>query len=158
VTAPGSGLSVEDLAGTVAGLQTQVAELTQRLDEQQPGGPVQPTKLKLRFPDVESWVHGMFLPMFAWRVDGQRWHWCPQWWRHAEAIWRLELLWRSWEAARVKATGMSGWSVEVDRHLPILLGPDGLFRQCRSAELDRDARHVHLTAAVAEPSPAGWWD
>ena len=95
--------------------------------------------------------------MFGWRVDGQRWHWCPQWWRHAEAIWRLELLWRSWEVQRLAATGMSAWSVEVDRHIHELLGDDGPFRQCRNAEDDRGARHADLPPATAEPAPDGWW-
>jgi len=141
----------------VAALQTEVAELTQRLDDQPPAA-APPKPVKLRFPTVEAWVHGMFLPMFGWRVDGQRWHWCPQWWRHAEAIWRLETLWRSWEVARQAATGMSSWSVELDRHLRELLGEDGPFRQCRAAEADRGARHADLPPAVAEPAPTGWWD
>ena len=145
----------EDLAGIVAALKTQVAEITQRLDDQAPTAPVAPARLK--FPHVEAWVHGVFLPMFGWRVDGQRWYWCPQWWRHAEAIWRLELLWRSWEVNRRLATGMSGWSVEVDRHIHELLGEDGPFRQCRNAEDDRDARHTELAPATAEPAPDGWW-
>jgi hypothetical protein len=95
--------------------------------------------------------------MCGWRVDGQRWHWCPQWWRHAEAIWRLELLWRSWEVSRLHATGMSTWSVELDRHLRELLGDDGPFRQCRVAEADRAARHTDLPHATADPAPHGWW-
>lgn len=148
--------STDDLAGMVAALQTQVAELTQRLDDQSPA-PLPQAQAKLTFPTVEAWVHGLFLPMFGWRVDGQRWHWCPQWWRHAEAIWRLELLWRSWEVARLAATGMSAWSIEVDRHLHELLGQDGPFRQCRTAEDDRDARHTDLPPATAQPAPAGWW-
>ncbi|MEJ3743161.1 DUF4913 domain-containing protein [Actinomycetes bacterium KLBMP 9797] len=148
---------IDDLAGMVAALQTEVAELTQRLDDQPPAASTA-KPVKLRFPTVEAWVHGMFLPMFGWRVDGQRWHWCPQWWRHAEAIWRLETLWRSWEVARNTATGMSSWSVELDRHLPHLLGEDGPFRQCRAAEDDRDARHTDLPPATAEPAPEGWWN
>lgn len=148
--------SHDDLAGMVASMQTQVAELTQRLDDQT--SPTQSAPVRLKFPHVEAWVHGLFLPMFGWRVDGHRWHWCPQWWRHAEAIWRLELLWRSWEVNRLSATGMSGWSVEVDRHIRELLGEDGPFRQCRGAEDDRDARHTDLAAATAEPAPEGWWD
>lgn len=148
-------LEHDELAAIVTALQAQVAELTQRLDDQTPAvlpaGPVE-----LTFPSVEAWVHGLFLPMFGWRVD-QRWHWCPQWWRHAEAIWRLELLWRSWEVHRLAATGMSAWSVEIDRHLVELLGPDGPFRQCRGAEDDRDARHIDIPPATAEPAPEGWW-
>jgi len=148
--------SADDLASMVAALQTQVAEITQRLDDQAPATTPQ-ASAKLRFPTVEAWVHGMFLPMFGWRVDGQRWHWCPQWWRHAEAIWRLELLWRSWEVNRLAATGMSAWSVEVDRHIHELLGDDGPFRQCRNAADDRGARHADLPPATAEPAPDGWW-
>ncbi|GGM86305.1 DUF4913 domain-containing protein [Dactylosporangium sucinum] len=150
-------LRPDELPSVVAALQTQVAELTQRLDDQAPTVLTQQAGT-LKFPTVEAWVHGMFLPMFGWRVDGQRWHWCPQWWRHAEAIWRLETLWRSWEAARLIATGMSNWSVELDRQLRELLGEDGPFRQCRAAEDDRDARHAELPPAAAEPAPEGWWD
>ncbi|MFV2101848.1 DUF4913 domain-containing protein [Micromonospora sp. LOL_024] len=146
----------EDLAGMVATLQTQVAELTQRLDDQAPAATEAPAAL--RFPTVEAWVTGLFLPMFAWRVDGQRWHWCPQWWRHAEAIWRLELLWRSWEVSRLAPTGMSGWSVEVDRHIHELLGDSGPFKQCRAADEDRAARHIDLPSATADSAPDGWWD
>ncbi|MFY1633723.1 DUF4913 domain-containing protein [Solwaraspora sp. WMMB335] len=144
----------EDLTGTVAALQNQVAELTQRLDDQTPAT----APAALRFPTVEAWATGLFLPMFGWRVDGQRWHWCPQWWRHAEAIWRLELLWRSWEVNRLAATGMSAWSIEVDRHIHELLGDDGPFRQCRAADDDRAARHTEVASATAEPAPKGWWD
>jgi hypothetical protein len=146
-----------ELQARVEALSAQVEELAQRLDQSTPplGGGVVPG---LRFPDLEGWVRGLFLPMFGWRIDGQRWFWCPQWWRHAEAIWRLELLWRSWEAARLHPLGMSGWSGELDRHKWELLGDGGPFRQCRSAERDRPARHVDLEAAGVEPAPTGWWD
>jgi hypothetical protein len=147
---------LDDLAGQVAVLRSQVDELTQRLDGQAPALAT-PPPAQLRFPDVQAWVNGMFLPMFGWRVDGQRWHWCGQWWRHAEAIWRLELLWRLWEAYRLAATGMSAWSAELDRHLRELLGPDGPFRQCRIAQDDRPARHTDPPTATAEPAPDGWW-
>src|SRR5262249_36438382 len=83
VTSPATTTTAAtDLAGKVAALQTQVAELTQRLDDTAPTAVTQAPP-KLKFPSVEAWVHGLFLPMFGWRVDGQRWHWCPQWWRHA---------------------------------------------------------------------------
>lgn len=146
-----------DLAGAVAALRVRVDELAERVDEVVSASSLNPAP-ELRFAGVEAWVNGLFLPMFGWRVDGQRWHWCPQWWRHAEAIWRLELLWRSWEAARLQPTGMSSWSVEVDRHLHELLGSDGPLRQCRAEEEDREARHVDLPVPTTEPAPEGWWD
>src|SRR5690349_10635881 len=47
------------------------------------------------YPDVEAWVAGWFAPTFARRLGTTRW--CASWWLHAEAIVRLEALWRSWE-------------------------------------------------------------
>jgi hypothetical protein len=150
-------LSGQELQARVQALSVQVEELTQRLDQSGTtvGGGEAP---RLLFPDLEAWVRGLFLPMFGWRIDGQRWFWCPQWWRHAEANWRLELLWRSWEAAKLHPLGMSGWSAELDRHKWELLGDGGPFRQCRAAERDRPARHVELEPAAAEPAPPGWWE
>lgn len=155
MTAPAS---VHDLSAQVQELASQVQELSQRLDQATSAPSVAvaegPT---LVFDRVEGWVTGLFLPMFSWRVDGQRWFWCPQWWRHAEAIWRLELLWRSWEAARLQPTGMSAWSMGLDHHLRQLCGDEGPFRQCRPADSDRQARHVDPDVAVAQPAPANWW-
>lgn len=151
----------EELHAQVQALTGQVEELTQRLDQGSPArasGTAGATDATLRFATVEAWVQGLFLPLFGWRVDGQRWFWCRRWWWHAEAIWRLELLWRSWEAARLQPTGMSAWSVEADRHVRELLGDEGPFRQCRGADGDRPARHVDLEPATAEPAPPGWWD
>jgi hypothetical protein len=151
-------LTAQELAAQVRALHAQVQELTQRLDESVSGPlPGGGAAGKLLFDDVEGWVNGWFLPMFAWRTDGQRWYWCPQWWRHAEAIWRLELLWRSWESARLQPLGMSAWSTELDRHKWELLGDEGPFRQCRTADRDRPARHIELEAATADPAPPDWW-
>jgi hypothetical protein len=150
-----------ELHAQVQALTAQVEELTQRLDQRtatQDLAPADGQGPKLLFGNLEAWVHGLFLPMFSWRVDGQRWFWCPRWWWHAEAIWRLELLWRSWEAARLQPLGMSVWSLEVDRHVRELLGDEGTFRQCRGTDGDRPARHVDLEPATAEPAPASWWD
>lgn len=134
---------------------TQPTDRSLRLS--QAGPDEEPDPPSLLFPDVEAWVQAIFLPMFGWRIDGQRWCWCPQWWRHAEAIWRLELLWRSWEVARLHPTGMSSWSVEFDRHKYELLGEDSPFRQCRADDGDRKAHHSELKPATADYAPPSWW-
>lgn len=58
--------------------------------------------------------------------------WCPQWWKHAEAISRLEALWRAWEFLRLEgATGMSvWWRDHADHHMSVLLSADGPFKGC----------------------------
>jgi hypothetical protein len=83
------------------------------------------------FEVVEDWVDEYFRPMFI-RPLGGEFRWCPQWWRHAEAVSRLTALWRAWEVFRLEpATGIADWLRDhLDHQLPILLGPRGPFFQC----------------------------
>jgi hypothetical protein len=83
------------------------------------------------FEVVEDWLEEYFLPMFI-RPLGGEFRWCPQWWRHPEAVTRLTALWRAWEVFRLEpATGIADWLRDhLDHQLPILLGPRGPFFQC----------------------------
>lgn len=58
--------------------------------------------------------------------------WCPQWWKHAEAISRLEALWRAWEFLRLDGTTGMGvwWRDNTDHHMSVLLSTDGPFKGC----------------------------
>lgn len=58
--------------------------------------------------------------------------WCPRWFVHAEAVSRLEALWRAYESLRLDpATGMSvWWRDHVDHHMRVLMAPDGPFEGC----------------------------
>lgn len=111
------------------------------------------------YPSLEVWVSGYFAPMFLHRVPGNpRVRWCPRWWDHAEAIARLTVLWNGWEAARWEPAAKPGWWLDLDHHLPILLGLDGPFRNCRHTEGTRPGKHEPPTAPDIEPAPPGWWD
>lgn len=147
--------AVDELCELIVPLVAEMQEQTRRLNRQAEAE-VDALTVPLCFPNAERWVKELFLPVFSWRVDGRRWLWCSQWWRHAEAIWRLELLWRSWETARRYPTGMSSWSTELDSHLELLLGDQGPFRLCQ-AEGRRVAQHVDPEPVTAEPAPADWW-
>jgi uncharacterized protein DUF4913 len=105
------------------------------------------------YASAEDWVNGHFLQMYR-RPIGGEFRWCPQWWRHAEAITRLTALWQSWEAMRLQpGTGMVTWLRDcLDHQLPVLLGRSGPFAQCSPQE------HVEPRLAVSEPPPPGWWD
>ncbi|MGV9924740.1 DUF4913 domain-containing protein [Nocardia rhamnosiphila] len=58
--------------------------------------------------------------------------WCPEWWKHTEAIARLDAMWRAWEHLRQDgATGMSVWFLDhADQHMAVLLDPKGPFKYC----------------------------
>ena len=102
---------------------------------------------------VQDWVSEHFIPMYR-RPLGGEFRWCPQWWRHAEAITRLTALWQSWEAMRLQpGTGTANWLRDhLDHQLPVLLGRSGPFAQCSEDE------HISPRIAAADPPPPGWWD
>lgn len=80
--------------------------------------------------------------------------WCPQWWAHAEALSRLEALWRTWEAARLDPLqGIAVWYRDFcDPRLRVLFSPAGPFAQC-TAE-----RHSPGRWLPTVPAPDGHWD
>lgn len=82
------------------------------------------------FADVEAFVRDLLAPTYRREVSprGES-RWDPAWWRHPEAVARLEALWLAWEALRLEgATGMSvWWRDHADYHLTVLMGPTGPF-------------------------------
>jgi hypothetical protein len=59
--------------------------------------------------------------------------WCPEWYRHAQALSRLDSIWRAWEHLRFDpALGMSNWWLHhADPHMRALTDPiDGPFARC----------------------------
>lgn len=74
--------------------------------------------------------------------------WCPEWYRHAEALSRLDSLWRAWEALRWDGgLGMSNWWLHhVDPHMRALLDPvTGPFVNCG------DGHGTHEPLPVMQP-------
>jgi hypothetical protein len=89
--------------------------------------------------------------------------WCPEWWKHPEAV---ERLWAAFEArqqakidAAERADALSDWWLtHWDRHAAILFdGKAGPFRNC-----DRNLGHLHDSDGSAPqrvpyyPPPADW--
>ncbi len=121
--------------------------------EETPNGDPAP---KLYFRSVEVFVGEYLLDLYRRPVASTASTWCAEWWRHAEAIVRLEALWRSWEQLRLDpATGMSVWLRDhADPHMAVLLSSDGPFKGCTEKKhSDRPLRPLPSTAA-----PAGQFD
>ncbi|WP_433656053.1 DUF4913 domain-containing protein [Nocardia sp. CA-128927] len=58
--------------------------------------------------------------------------WCPEWFQHAEAVARLDAMWRAWEHFRLDgSTGLSVWFLDhADPHMAKLFDPKGPFKYC----------------------------
>ena len=90
----------------------------------------------LYYGSVDEFVREFICPVFRRNVgDGQRaeYRWSARWWESAEAIIRLEALWRSWEHLRQDpAVGLSVWLRDhADHHLAVLMSPSGPWARSR---------------------------
>lgn len=144
-----------ELEAQVARLETDVQTALDAVYEpppvaaaDKPAGPVEP-----EYSSLEGWVIEHFAELYARHLGGE-FRWCASWWAHAEAISRLEALWRSWETLRLNPTlGMATWYRDhLDQQLPILLGQSGPFAKCTPD------RHTPARALPIEPSPDRYWD
>lgn len=106
------------------------------------------------FDDLDAFMTRYLAPVVERRVvvgNAAGLPWCPQWWRHPEAISRFYALWRAWETLRISDpdTGMSiWWRDHFDNHFAVLTGEYGPFGKCSP-----DRGHVATAALPIEPAP-----
>lgn len=104
------------------------------------------------FGSVQEWVAGHFALVYRRPVSPAS-RWCASWWDHAEAVCRLEALWRTFEAARLEPLrGMADWYRDLDPQLAVLTSPAGPFAQCTPE------RHSPPRPLPLLPVPPGHWD
>lgn len=108
------------------------------------------------FAAVDQWVSGWLLPMWSRDLHGEASTWCPQWWRHPEAVARLTALWLCWEHLRLDpATGMSSWWRDhADHHLGVLLSSSTVFKGCSP----KGHTDYPLPELPSDPTPEGLFD
>ena len=101
---------------------------------------------ELYFGSTDEFVREFVCPVFR-RSVGEtgraEYRWSARWWESAEAVIRLEAMWRSWEHHRLDpAIGISTWLRDhADYHLSVLMSPTGPFGASRD------------TASVMDPLP-----
>jgi hypothetical protein len=112
---------LQDLAQRVTALEADVEVIGSSMDDLRYGSPLEvsssPEALLSKARDPEEpvapffgslleFVHEGFAPVYC-RATSPLVRWCPTWWDHAEAIYRLEALWRTWELYRLEPR--MGW-------------------------------------------------
>lgn len=109
------------------------------------------------FASVEQFVHGYLARIICRRLGQGTAMWCPEWWRHDEAVIRFDCLWRAFEYFVTDAeTGVSTWWLHhADPHLRALLDPDyGPFALCDPE--DGHARYPMDPLPVRDAPPETW--
>ncbi|WP_324194032.1 DUF4913 domain-containing protein [Nocardia blacklockiae] len=84
------------------------------------------------YESVGEFVENYLSLVYRRNVTGGQRVWCPRWWMHAEAVLRLEAVWRAWEYLRLDSkTGMSTWLLDhADPHMAVLFDRHGPFEYC----------------------------
>lgn len=122
---------------TLAALPQALEEEPAEEEEEENGG--------LVYASLDEFVREFICVIYSRRVGGTGSGrvWRARWWDSAEAVIRLEALWRSWAYFRKDpATGISVWLKDhADHHMAVLMDPDGPFGgeqadedQCRYGE------------------------
>ncbi|MFF0544311.1 DUF4913 domain-containing protein [Nocardia thailandica] len=93
--------------------------------------PVAPENCKYGNP-VEFFVQYLGKVYMRQITDTSDTVWCPDWYRHPEALARVDALWQAFESARNHGgPGMSRWFRDhADWHMERLFDPKGPFKYC----------------------------
>ena len=91
--------------------------------------------------------------------EGAQLSWCAEWYKHPEALIRMEAIWRAWEHLRLEpALGISTWWLNhADPHMRTLLDKEGPFKKC-AYDGHKMARPAALSALPHMPPEAGLFD
>ena len=87
----------------------------------------------LVFRNIEEFVRDYVAPTYRRKLSPSTATWCPDWWRHEEALQRLGAMWRTWENLRHDpVAGLRTWFLHHgDPHMRVLMDPDtGPFAYC----------------------------
>lgn len=90
----------------------------------------------LVYGNCVEFFDGFLRRIYVRAINGRDTHWSARWWENAEAVYRIDSLWRSWEALRLDAAiGSSTWLRDhMDYHMRVLTSSGGPFA-------DEDTRH-----------------
>jgi hypothetical protein len=144
--------TLAELAARVLALESWRAHQSDLLDELINGLPAPASDTEpadegdLDIDGLVLWVHSMITSMIARPLRGEL-VWCPRWWDHPEAVFRLEALRRAWvELAPEPGSAMSLWIRDhLDPRLRELLSPLGPFADCSANDRPRaHAAHTPL--------------
>ncbi|GEM_PF-714068 len=113
-----------------------------------PGAPI-----VTEFASLDAFVEGYVLP--NWRHRPSQGKWCATWWRHSEAIARLEAVWEAFEVMRREpAPALSTWWRDhLDVHMRTLTAEDGTFAGCAATR--HETVHQQQETWLSQPPEAG---
>jgi hypothetical protein len=121
-------------------------------DDEDLAEPEPPTLL---YPHLDLFVEDFLAVIYERPLPNGRRTWCPQWWKHDEAVYRLQALWLSWEYMRANdgADGPATWLLNyADPIMAVLFNVEGPFIGC-SVEHGHRVERPHAEARLPCDAP-----
>lgn len=88
-----------------------------------------PEAPRLVYGNCAEFFDGFLRRIYVRSINGRETHWSPRWWESAEAVYRIDAMWRAWESLRLDAAlGASTWLRDhMDYHMAVLTSSAGPF-------------------------------
>lgn len=112
----------------------------------------------LQFPTLEHFVTEFIAVIYCRPTGGPSTTWCPRWWCHDEAVFRLTALWQAWESGRLTdgpAAAAKWLTYYGDPIMRVLLNSEGAFKGCSPERGHRSERPQPEGALPVERAPEG---
>ncbi|WP_280188581.1 MULTISPECIES: DUF4913 domain-containing protein [Nocardia] len=112
---------------------------------------------QLGYKNLEDFCTKLLFEIYAFNPESTSLKWCPDWWKHVGAHYRIEALWRAYEYHRHEGlTGIANWLKSyADPTMRALMDPEGPFTFCHAIK-----GHEYQGDAVAPlshtPMPPNW--
>ncbi|MBY5163293.1 DUF4913 domain-containing protein [Salsipaludibacter albus] len=137
----------DDITAQLRNLQRRVTDLERA--GQTGGGQGEPLTFDSAGDFAEHWLL-QHLERRATTGAGET-AWCRTWWKHPEAVLRVEALWRSFEAARLDPfNGIATWIVtQLDPQITVLTSRRGPLGRCTTEAC------AGISRLPTEPIPDG---
>lgn len=107
---------------------------------------------ELLYPDAPTWFEDYLSYLYRRDLGRSTTLWCERWFDHPEALTRIQILWRSWEAGRQDdtMTGPATWLVNIaDPMMHELISTEGTFKPVLTA-----TRYLPPTKNTCHSSPS----
>lgn len=129
--------------------QPELSTVSEPIAETQP-------EPELLYATMEQFLTDYLTLMYEIPMPNGRRTWCPEWWKHAGAVIRIQALWMSWEDARKNGglSGLASWIVNhADPITTVLFDVDGVFKSCSIERGHRADRPNPEGRLPTEPAP-----
>lgn len=141
---------------TLKAIDTTAGELAGSVDVDGPAAEAEPADAapQLYYPNPITFFTGTLAPSYVRDVgNGSEFAWCPEWYKHPEALSRIEAVWRAWEYLRLDGSlGISTWWINhADPHMRMLMAPNGCFKKCVYNGHAERTKPEHLSLPHIEP-------